>query len=361
MFGDRIRQARELSALTQAELAANSGIAQSAITQIESDVYVPSDSVLQAIALQTGFDIGFLKQDKPPAEFPIGTFLYRTQAKVKPKEKARAHRMAQLMFEIVLAMRAQLKDIPVLIPKTSEPPEVAARLARDSLGFSPESSIPHLLNAIERAGVLVLRIPLSIKGLDGFSSWVGLNHDIPVICLLSGKLGYRSRFTVAEELGHLIKHHPLRCTVSEADTEARRFAGELLLPEEVMRYDVSHPVTLTSLWPIRNRHKVSLQFLMRRILDLKIITDNQYRYLMMQVSSRGWRTEEPGDADILQEQPKMFSKMVAAVYGNPPNMQRIKKDTGGVPLPLLRSLLEDMRDNGPEPTKKVLSFRERAS
>jgi transcriptional regulator with XRE-family HTH domain len=77
VYGERIRQARELAALTQTELAERSGISQSAIAQIESNVYVPSDSVLQAIALLTGFDIGFLKQDKPPAEFPIGSLLYR--------------------------------------------------------------------------------------------------------------------------------------------------------------------------------------------------------------------------------------------------------------------------------------------
>lgn len=360
MFGDRIRQARELSFQTQAELAHKCNIAQSAIAQIESGVYIPSDSVLHAIAYHTGFGIDFLKQEKPPAEFPIGSFLYRTQAKVKPKEKARAHRIAQLMFEIALAMRARLKDIPVLIPKTSEPPEIAAQLMRDALGFSPESPISNLIGAIERAGVMVLSIPIEIPGLDGFSSWVGLNHDIPVICLLQGKKGYRIRFTAAEELGHLVKHHPLRCTVSEADQEARRFAGELLLPEEAMRDEISTPATLSTLWTVRTKYQVSLQFLIRRISDLEIITESQYRYLMMQVSKKGWRREEPGDANVIQEQPKLFSKMVTAIYGNPPDFQRIKKDSGDAPIPFLRNLIE-VKPDGPEPKSKVIAFKDRAS
>lgn len=361
MFGDRIRQARELASLTQTELAEKCDIAQSAIAQIESGVYIPSDAVLHAIAYHTGFGVDFLKQDKPPAEFPIGSFLYRTQAKVKTKEKARAHRLAQMMFDISLVMRSQLKDIPVLIPKTSEPSEIAAQLARDALGFSPDTPINNLIGAIERAGVMVLSIPVSIPGLDGFSSWVGLNHDIPVICLLQGKKGYRIRFTAAEELGHLTKHHPLRCTVSEADQEARRFAGELLLPEEAMREEISLPATLSTLWPVRMKYQVSLQFLIRRIFDLEIITDSQYRYLMVQVSQKGWRTEEPGDADVVQEQPKLFSKMVNAIYGNPPDFHSIKKDTGGAPIGLLRSLLGDVKTDGPEPNKKIIAFKERAS
>jgi Zn-dependent peptidase ImmA (M78 family)/transcriptional regulator with XRE-family HTH domain len=361
MFGDRIRQARELCGFTQAELAHNAGLRQSAIAQIESDAFVPSDAALQAIAIHLGFDLAFLKQEKPPAEFPIGSFLYRTQAGVSAKDKAHAHRTAQLLFEIAQVMKSRLQEIPVLLPRTSEPPETAAHIARASLGFSPESPILNLVNAVERAGVIILSLPLQVDGLDGFSAWVGVNHDIPVICLVGGKHGYRQRFTVAEEVCHLIKHSPLRCTVKEADEEARRFAGELLLPEEMVRQEISHPITLSGLLPYRARHKVSAQFLIRRVLDLEIISSNQYRYLMMQVSSRGWRFKEPGDSTVTQEQPRMLAKMVERVYGKPPNFMAMKRDMGGAPVALLRSLIEDTNTPDPEPRRKVLSFYRRAS
>ena len=137
--------------------------------------------------------------------------------------------------------------------------------------------------------------------LDGFSAWVGSSHDIPVICLLSGKHGYRQRFTLAEELCHLVKHFPLRCGVKEADEEARTFAGELLLPEEIMRSEVTGSVTLSSLLPVRQKYGVSLQFAIRRVSDLGVISSNQYRYLCMQIASRGWRKEEPGDTAVIQQ------------------------------------------------------------
>jgi Zn-dependent peptidase ImmA (M78 family)/transcriptional regulator with XRE-family HTH domain len=361
VHGERIKQARELCGLTQMELAQRAGVRQSAIAQIESNIYVPSDTVLHGIAIHTGFDVGFLKQDRPPAEFPIGSFLYRAQAKVSGKERAQAHRTAQLMFEIALIMRSRLVDIPVLIPRTNEPPEVAAQITRASLGFSPESPISNLMSAVERAGVLVLKLPLVIDGLDGFSSWVGLNHDIPMICLMSGKKGYRQRFTLAEELCHLVKHTPLRCSVADADDEARRFVGEMLLPAETIREEISHPITLSSLWAYRARHQVSLQFLIRRVLDLEMVTPNQYKYLMMQVSAKGWRKEEPGDAAIVQEEPKMFSKMVNVVYGNPPDLQLMKRETGGVPIPMLRNLLSSLPPSDPGTDRKVLSFQKKAS
>jgi Zn-dependent peptidase ImmA (M78 family)/transcriptional regulator with XRE-family HTH domain len=360
MIGERIRQAREILGLTQVELAQGAGIAQSAIAQIEAGVYVPSDSALQAIAIQTGFDLAFLKQEKPPADFPVGSILYRTQAKVNAKDKARSHRIAQFMFEMVLVMRTKLKDIPVMIPRAAEPPEMAAQIARASIGLSPESPVPNLINALERAGVLVLQLPLAVEGLDGFSSWVGVNHDIPVICLLSGKTGYRARFTVAEEFGHLVQHTPLRCSVTQADDEARRFAGELLLPEDVMRREIAQPVTLASLGPTKTRYRVSFAFLIRRLSDLGIITPNQYRYLMMQISSRGWRKEEPRDPEVVQERPLVFLKMVGYVYGNPPDIPRIKQDIGGAPATLLRLILGHMSDPEPSPSG-VIVFKKRAS
>lgn len=362
MNGERVRQARELTGYTQRELADQAGVVQSAIAQIESGFYSPSESVLAAIALKTGFDISFFRQSAPPADFPIGTVLYRTQAKVTSRQKARAHRLAQLMFELAETMRRRLKDIPALIPRTDEPVPIAAQLARDSLGLSPDSPIPNLINALERAGVLVLELPLEVAGLDGFSSWVGPNHERPVICLLSGKHGYRRRFTVAEEFCHLIKHRPLRCTVAQADAEARSFAGELLLPENSIRQDIFVPVTLASLAPLRAKYQVSLQFLLRRVADLEIITPNQYRYLMAQLASKGWRTMEPKDDAIPQEKPKLFSKMLQTVYGNPPDWNRLRQDTAGAPLSLLRSIVGCASCPSPEPNKRgVISFDRRAS
>src|SRR5207248_559031 len=117
----------------------------------------------------------------------------------------------------------------------------------------------------------------------------------------------------------------------EADEEARRFVGELLLPEDVLRSEIVPPITVSGLLPQKAKHRVSLQFLIRRCLDLEMVTSNQYRYLMMQVSSHGWRTREPGDEAIVQEQPRMLAKMIEVVYGKPPNFIVMKRDMGGAP------------------------------
>lgn len=337
MKGERIRQAREIGGLTQTELSGHLGITQSALAQIEAGIYTPSETVLAEIARRTGFDLSFLNREEPPIDFPSGSILYRTKAKVSAKDKARAYRLAQLAFELVVTLKQHLKDIPVLLPRMTNDPVSAARITRNSLGLSPDTPIPNIVSAIERAGVLVLPIPLHIDGLDGFSAWV---RDTPVICMLAGKIGFRSRFTVSEELAHLIMHHPLRIPIEQAESEARDFTGEFVLPEEAMRREMLAPVTLSSLAPLKNRWRAAYQFLAYRAKELDLLTYNQFRYLMQQMSSRGWRSSsgEPGDADIPQERPRALFKMVEIIYGNPPDWARLRKDTG-VPMRLLKALL----------------------
>lgn len=340
MNGERIRQARELCGFTQTELARRADVAQSAVAQIEADVYEPSEAVLEQIAKQTGFDIAFLKRQDPPANFPLASLLYRSQAKVAACDKARAHRLAQLMFELVLTMRKRLRDIPVMLPRISEDCVTSARLTRSNLGLSPDTPIPSVIGVLERAGVLILRLPLEIDGLDAFSGWAGPLQNIPVVCLLKSRVGYRERLTVSEEIGHLVMHTPLRVSVDEAEKEAKAFAGEFLFPEEAMRRELTSPITLSTLSQSKRRWGCSINFQVVQANRIGLITQNQYRYLMQQLSWKGWRKEEPRDAEVSSEKPIAFLKMAQVVYGSPIDLGKIRKETG-IPPTILKSLFQN--------------------
>ena len=77
------------------------------------------------------------------------------------------------------------------------------------------------------------------------------------------------------------------------------------------------PITLSNLAPLKPRWNVSLQMLIRRASDLKLITQNQYRYLNQQVRSNGWTQLEPGDERIKQPKPRLMRKMAELQYGSP--------------------------------------------
>src|SRR2546430_4317561 len=114
--GERVRHARELRDLTQTALAEHVGVNQSTIAQIESGLIQPSDDLVKAIALKTGLVPSFFRQESGP-EFPQGSLLFRCRANAAAKEKAQAYRAAQTLFEVADKLAANIKQIPVRIPR----------------------------------------------------------------------------------------------------------------------------------------------------------------------------------------------------------------------------------------------------
>jgi Zn-dependent peptidase ImmA (M78 family)/DNA-binding XRE family transcriptional regulator len=354
MIGSRIKLAREIAGLTQAELGELIGTTQSGIASMEANLYRPSPEYLKILAKETGFGLSFFEPSHVD-EFPSGALLYRARAAVTKAERQRAHGLTSVAFELALFLGQKLKQVPVNLPRLKEAPERAAQIARTSLGIAPDAPVVDLTQRLERNGVLILTIPREINALDGFATWVGSPYPRPVIALLGGKVGYRINFTLGEEIGHLILHSPLTVSLAEADNQARAFAQELLLPREAMVEEMRSPITLSNLAPLKPRWNVSLQMLVRRAHDLDLITPNQYRYLNQQVRTNGWTQLEPGDESIAQPKPRLMRKMAELQFGNPIDLERITNSTG-IPTTLVAELL------GIDPPKKrarVLNFKVR--
>ncbi len=334
--GERVKQAREFKKLTQAELAKRLDIRQSAIAQIENGNTQPSEEVLQGIVLQTGFPLGFFRQPTS-TDFPLGSLMFRARASMTYKDKCEAHQYGRTIFELHEALEQYVNKIPLTLPRVSEEPAKAAKLTRSAFGLSPETPISNLIHAAEKAGVTVLALPKALNKRDAYAVWVSRESLRPVIIVSACNNGDRLRFSVAHELGHLVLHHSVRVDMPTLEAEADLFASELLMPEEAMRRELTTPVTLAGLAALKARWKVSIQALVRRALQLNIITARQYKYLMEQVGHRGWRTQEP--VAIQAERPRALRKMAELVYGLPLNYRRIASACN-LPIPLVRDTLE---------------------
>jgi Zn-dependent peptidase ImmA (M78 family)/transcriptional regulator with XRE-family HTH domain len=312
--GTRVRQAREVSGLTQSELAIATKVHQSTITYIEMGRFEPSDDLLERIASQTAFPLAFFQQGDPPA-FPEGSLLFRARGSMTSSVRAQALRYGEIVFEMVERLSARLRVISPHLPHiTDEPDDIvtAAHFTRNALGLSPDTPIPNLIHAAEKSGILIIAAPFERPDLDAFSAWAGSAVRKPVLILFGESPGDRLRYTVAYELGHLVLHQSLKGNWRDFDKEAHRFAAELLMPEVAMREEIVPPVTLSSIASIKPRWGVSIQALIHRARDLEIITDRQYRYLFEQVSIKGWRTKEP--LPIPLERPRAVRKMAELLY-----------------------------------------------
>ena len=77
------------------------------------------------------------------------------------------------------------------------------------------------------------------------------------------------------------------------EEEANLFAGAFLMPKTDAEKHLSPHLTLEGYAQVKAKYAVSIQALIRRAKELKIITPERYRSLSIQLSSRGWRTNEP--------------------------------------------------------------------
>lgn len=309
--GSRLKQAREIRSFTQASLAEALYIDQTMIAHIERGTKQPNSDLLDTIAQLLDFPTSFFRQGDCP-EMPKGSLLFRSKAVVGKKVIAQAHEYSRLSLELALRLSTSAKLMPVRIASYDDPLE-AARELRKTLD-SPAGPLADVIRSVERLGVLVLPLP-EIRDCDAFATWAGPNRTLPVIGLSGGRPADRIRMSTAHELGHLVMHRCIHLASKENEEEAYAFAAEFLMPASDIYSDLTaQKISLFRLAELKAKWRTSMQAILRRSRELQIINDRQYRYVMMQISQRGWRSEEPIFKG-LNERPRALRKLSEVAFG----------------------------------------------
>lgn len=336
IYGERIRQARELRGLTQHELARQIGVTQPTIAHLESGLYEGEDRVAE-IAFKTGFPPSFFS-DPFVEDFPAGSLQFRGRSSISRKDRQQAYRYAQTLYELFKRASQRTSRPPHRVPRVvGTTPAEAAQLTRSAMGVAPDTPIKHLVNAVEHLGVVVLALPIHLEGREAFSMWA---DDTPVIAFSTGRPGDRVRLSVAHELGHLVMHHAMRGAVRAMERDAYAYAGELLLPQVAMSQDLVTPVTLTALAQLKLKWRVSMQALAVRAKELRIITERQYYHLFEQIGRLGYRVAEPENLAVPIEKPRLLRQLLEMRYGVPIDLGRLAADSN-----LTQALLRDVVDS----------------
>ena len=341
IYGERIRQVRELKGWTQAELAEKLEVRQPFIAKIESDRVNPPGNLMENVALVSGFPLAFFNRE-PEIDFPAGSLLFRAHSNMSVRESAEIYRYAQITFGLWRTMlsKRRFKAFPVSLPSgVGDDPQEAAALTRSELGLSPDNPIPHLTHTLEKAGVLILALPKIFEHRDAFSLWAGVDRTRPVIVLSGGRVGDRLRMNIAHELGHLVMHKPILNPVQEVEKQAFQFAAEFLMPEKRMVSEIVPPVNLDTFASLKRRWGVSIQALIMRSRELGIINQRKFAYLFQQLSARGWRMREPRIFDVPVEKPRAVRQIAEIVYGPSIRYKKLAEDVG-MPENLVRSIVE---------------------
>jgi Zn-dependent peptidase ImmA (M78 family)/transcriptional regulator with XRE-family HTH domain len=328
MIGERVRIAREICRLTQLDLAERTGVPLGTIGWIESGRTVaPLEDQIERIAAATGFPTSFFHLGTLP-DLPEGHFRKLKRGTAKDEKQLRAQ--VRLVVELVQRAEQQVRLPNVAIEAIAKDVslddiEDIAQKVRDRLGVGDRDPIPNFMRAVERAGVIVVRLSIDLEDHDSYSTWPDHSLDgRPIIAISAGHPGDRDRANVGHELGHLVLH-TLRPAVDGdlAETEAWRFAGAILFPREAAEELMQPPVTLRVLMAAKATYGTSIAFNAKRALDLHIITKEQFVSLRKQLSARGWTKEEP--VDVACEKPVLMPKIVEHMGGDGSTKERAER------------------------------------
>ena len=291
---NRLRAYREIEGINQDELGEMLGISAQLVSAVES-----------GRRTFTG-DMTVLGYSADRLELPsMSTPLHRHRASTKAAAKKRARELLRLAGEVFAELRDRTPRSPQLMleryptPETLQDIEDLSIDVRCSLQHGETGAIQNLTAAVERAGVCL--VPMAeLAGIDGLSAWV---DGVPVIGVSPNVPGDRFRFTLSHELGHLLFH--VRASET-AESEANRFAGALLFPQDEFDAAMPERPTLRDFIALKSSWGVAVSALVYRAHELGYIDDTRYRSLQIQMSP--WRRSEPASFDPVHGE--LFSRLV---------------------------------------------------
>lgn len=313
----RLKIARERRSLTKKALAEIMQISPKTVSAYESSTppFDLQDETVTRFALALNYPIEFFYRElaETIAQEAIS---YRAATKLPSRLKLASESASLIAYEIATWLDNRFNNLPkVDLPDFSHDnrhnPEAASKELRIQWGLG-ELSIKNMVHLLETKGVKVFSLSEDCKEVDAFSFWKG---NIPFVVLNQFKSVERSRFDTAHELAHLVLHrHGEQNKGRDAEIEADRFASAFLMPEGSIAEKVrpSSNATLDDLIQLKKHWNVSLMAMIRRLYDLKYLTEWQYRQLTISASQKGYRKKEPAGLEA-REQSIIFNKVFNAL------------------------------------------------
>lgn len=292
-----LMMARDSRRMTQGQLAAAAGLAQSTISKLEHGLIDADDAMVAKLSRALNYPVEFFASDITDDDLP--SIFYK---KRRSQVRASDDKVIRARVNIVrrgIARLLQSVDIPewripgIELERMGQSPANVARALRAQWGV-PRGPIASVTNLLERAGVVVVPFDFGISSMDGLSLHRPGDGIPPMIFIRADCPGDRARFVLAHELAHIIFHHhlPIVPELEAIEPESDEFAAELVAPAADIRPYLVSP-TLEKLGGLKRHWRLPILCLLKRAEDLDRISAWKARQLWMQTSKLGYRKLEP--------------------------------------------------------------------
>ncbi len=300
--------ARESRGFTQKELAKRLNITQGALSRIESGS-LNMASGIEKMSNVLGYPISFFTQRHQIYGLGLVELFHRKRQSIGIKTLDKIYSLIGLRTNEISNMLKGVDmgniDFPCLgIDDYDGDASEIARMVKAKWHI-PHGPVQNVMAFFEKARGIIIPFDFETSSIDSISHWL---PGLPPLFFVSKFIpSDRMRFTLCHELGHIVMHQ--KSPTPEAENQANIFAAEFLMPKRDVRpYLVDLSIErLASLKPF---WKVAMSALLKRAVDLNVISPRHGRTLWMQLSKAGYKTREPEEIDIPSESPTLLKEII---------------------------------------------------
>lgn len=286
---NRLRFARKRRGLTIKYLADAIGKTPKIISDYENNKRKPTDKTLLLLSKELDFPLQFFFCDNI-VSLDETSVSFRSFSKMTSSIRDSALGAGQIALEFSFWLDKRFNLPSVDIPDLRDhDPETASDTLRNSWALG-ELSIGNMVHLLESKGVRVFSLEEKTLEMDAYSFWMNNN---PFIFINTRKTVERSRFDAAHELGHLVLHRHGQPLGRKAEDDANRFASAFLMPKGSIISRAPRFPSLDVFINLKSNWHVAVSALIKRMSDLRLLTEWHYRSLMIDLSSKGYRKNEP--------------------------------------------------------------------
>ncbi|MGN6312114.1 MAG: helix-turn-helix domain-containing protein [Xanthobacteraceae bacterium] len=309
---ERLKVARHRKKLSGKQLAAAAGLTDVTVSKVENG-HQPDETTIDKLVAVLGYPREYFFMDRPEV-LETRAVSFRSLKKMKAAERdaslaAGSHGIALYQW---IDKRFMLPS-PDLIDLSKEHgrPEVAARLLRQHWGIG-DRPVSNILKLFESKGVRILSLSENTQNVDAYSFW---HDDHPYIFLNQKKTAERSNFDAAHELGHLVLHFHAQAESApedDAEREANQFASAFLMPEADVKSIITYVYSSSQVIKAKVRWKVSAMALANRLHQIGMLTEWNYRSIIIDLGNKGYRSGEP--LGVEREVSTVLAKVLSTLW-----------------------------------------------
>lgn len=306
----RLKLARTRRQLTFKALAEKVRLTPRMVSEYEKEycTSVPPQATIEAFASALNYPETFFLDDDPIEEVSKDIVSFRSLKSMKAAQEHAAIGAGQLGVLINNFFEQRFTMLEPNLPDfRGVEPEIAAQALREEWGIGV-SSIGNMIHLLEKNGVRVFSLAENTQDVDAFSFWKG---GTPFVFLNTQKSAERSRFDAAHELAHLVLHKHGTPQGRDAEAEADRFASSLLMPRSTILPYKGRNITIESILRLKHNWRVSAFALIVQMKNTGVLSEWQYKSLVITASKLGLRTKE---IDGIQREDSHVIKRIFEVW-----------------------------------------------